>query len=177
MIEMQATLNLLLSQGIETEVLEFKEAKNDYSFAKIGKYFSALANEANLQGKEEAWLVFGIKDRDKSIVGTRYRTDTGRLHSLKAELANKTTNRITLKEIHEVDTPQGRVLLLQIPAAPKGIPVAWEGHYYGRDGEELHPLNLEELERIRQQFSCQCHGESQYELHQKPGPDTTVKPG
>jgi ATP-dependent DNA helicase RecG len=41
--------------------------------------------------------------------------------------------------------------LFQIPAAPKGIPVAWEGHYYGRDGESLAPLNLEELERIRNQ--------------------------
>src|SRR5690606_20732750 len=45
----------------------------------------------------------------------------------------------------------GRVVMFQIPAAPKGIPVAWEGHYYGRDGEELHPLNIDELERIRRQ--------------------------
>ena len=41
--------------------------------------------------------------------------------------------------------------MFQIPAAPPGIPIAWEGHYYGRDGEELAPLNLEELERIRKQ--------------------------
>ncbi len=27
----------------------------------------------------------------------------------------------------------------------------WAGHYYGRDGEELNALNLEELERIRKQ--------------------------
>jgi predicted HTH transcriptional regulator len=40
-------------------------------------------------------------------------------------------------------------LLFQIPAAPIGLPVAWEGHYYGRDGEELSPLNIEEMERIR----------------------------
>ena len=41
--------------------------------------------------------------------------------------------------------------MFQIPAAPQGIPVAWEGHYYGRDGEQLVPLNLSELERIRKQ--------------------------
>ncbi len=29
--------------------------------------------------------------------------------------------------------------------------MAWEGHYYGREGESLAPLNLEELERIRRQ--------------------------
>ena len=41
--------------------------------------------------------------------------------------------------------------MLQIPAAPKGIPITFEGHYYGRDGEELSPLNIEEIERIRSQ--------------------------
>jgi ATP-dependent DNA helicase RecG len=151
MIDIQSTLTNLLSHVAETEVLEFKEAKNDYSFKKLGKYFSALANEANLQEKEEAWLVFGVKDSDKSIVNTRYRSNPVKLDSLKSEVAGKTTNRITFKAIHEVETPDGRVILFQIPAAPRGIPVAWEGHYYGRDGESLSPLNLEELERIRNQ--------------------------
>jgi ATP-dependent DNA helicase RecG len=41
--------------------------------------------------------------------------------------------------------------MFQIPAAPKGIPIAFDGHYFGRDGEELSPLNLEEIERIRAQ--------------------------
>ncbi len=151
MIDIQSTLAHLLSHVAETEVLEFKEAKNDYSFKKLGKYFSALANEANLQEREDAWLVFGVKDSDKSIVDTRYRSNTAKLDRLKSEVAGKTTNRITFKAIHEVETPDGRVILFQIPAAPRGIPVAWEGHYYGRDGESLAPLNLEELERIRRQ--------------------------
>ena len=151
MIDIKATLDHLRSQASETEVLEFKEAKNTYPFKKLGKYFSALSNEANLLDKENAWLVFGLKDSDKSIVDTRFRIDSAKLHSLKAEIANKTTNRVTFKEIYEVDTPQGRVILFQIPPAPQGMPVAWEGHYYGRDGEVLVPLNLEELERIRKQ--------------------------
>jgi ATP-dependent DNA helicase RecG len=41
--------------------------------------------------------------------------------------------------------------MFQIPAAPRGLPIAFEGHYYGRDNEELGPLNLEEIERIRSQ--------------------------
>ena len=41
--------------------------------------------------------------------------------------------------------------MFQIPAAPRGGPVDFGGHYYGRDGEELSPLNLEEIERIRSQ--------------------------
>ena len=132
----------------ETEVLEFKEAKNNYDFKKIGKYFSALANEANLLSKDEAWLIFGVKD-DKSIVGTNYRNEGSSLHNLKKEIADKTLNNITFKEIHVVQTEKGRVVLFQIPASPRGLPIAWEGHYYGRDNESLGALNLEEIERIR----------------------------
>ncbi len=153
MTDIHAKLNTFLSQNFETEVLEFKEAKNGYDFDSLGEYFSALSNEANLKGHDESWLVFGVKDRDKSIVGTQFRSDQAKLHSLKAEIANHTTNRITFKEIHEIKTDKGRVVMFQIPASPQGIPVAWRGHYYGRDGEELHALNLEEFERIRAQNS------------------------
>ncbi|MEM7181041.1 MAG: RNA-binding domain-containing protein [Spirochaetota bacterium] len=145
-------LDDLLNAEAETEILEFKEAKNDYSFVKIGKYFSALSNEANLKGESYAWLIFGIKDKDHSVVGTSYRKSSRNLQSLKGEIANKVTNNITFMEIYEVTKQQKRVLLFQIPAAPKGIPVSFEGHYYGRNGEELSPLNIEEIERIRSQI-------------------------
>ena len=44
-----------------------------------------------------------------------------------------------------------RVILFQIPVAPPGVPIAWKGHYYGRDASELQALNIEEFERIRSQ--------------------------
>lgn len=148
---MKNKLLFLLSAKSETEILEFKEAKNNFDFDKLGKYFSALCNEANLSGKNEAWLVFGVKDKGHIIVGTQFRPNPSDLQSLKAEIANHTTNRITFIEIHEVITDSGRVVMFQIPPAPNGIPVAWKGHYYGRDGEDLSPLNLEEVDRIRKQ--------------------------
>ena len=47
-------LNKILSEAMnlpaENEIIEFKEAKDSYSFEKLGKYFSALSNEANLKG-------------------------------------------------------------------------------------------------------------------------------
>lgn len=144
-------LNELRSLPAETEVFEFKEAKNTFHFNEIGKYFSALSNEANLKGKPYGWLVFGIKDKGRKIVGSHFRPRRKDLDSLKGEVANKTTNRITFIEIYELSLPEGRVLMFQIPAAPKGMPIAFDGHYYGRDGEELSPLNLEEIERIRAQ--------------------------
>jgi ATP-dependent DNA helicase RecG len=143
-------LKALLDLSAETETVEFKEAKNAYSFPDLGRYFSALSNEANLRHHANAWLVFGVNDA-RQVVGTKYRINRPDLDSLKEEIANKTSHRITFIEIHEVQHEKGRVVLFQIPAAPKGLPIAFEGHYYGRDGEALSPLNLEEIERIRAQ--------------------------
>ncbi len=151
--ELKLLVEAFRNQSSETECVEFKEAKTQYDFGKLGKYFSALSNEANLKGKESAWLIFGIKDKPvpRAIVGTDFRTNRVDLDSLKAEIGNKTTNRITFIEIHELKYSEGRVIAFQIPPAPKGFPVAWEGHYYGRDGENLVPLNLVEIETIRNQ--------------------------
>ena len=149
--QLKGTLNDLRSLDSENEIVEFKEAKNNYDFTKLGKYFSALSNEANLCRKPYGWLVFGIKDNDHSIVGTQYRSERKDLDKLKGEIANKSTNRISFIAIHEVNLPEGRVILFQIPSAPKGIPIAFDGHYYARDGEELVPLNIEKIERIRAQ--------------------------
>jgi len=149
--ELKKLLEQLLSLPSETETVEFKEAKESFSFDKIGKYFSALSNEANLKGHQVSWLVFGIKDKPRDIVGTTYRTNRKDLNNLKGGIANKTTNRITFIDIHELEYKAKRVLLFEIPAAPRGIPIAWENHYYGRDGHELSALNLEEIERIRSQ--------------------------
>jgi len=66
-------------------------------------------------------------------------------------LPTNTTDRLTFIEIYEVFETEGRVLIFEIPAAPKGIPIAWKGHYYGRDGEELNALNIDEVEHIREQ--------------------------
>lgn len=152
---LENTLQQLRNLTAETEVVEFKEAKQTYDSTKLGKYFSALSNEANLKGKPHAWLVFGIENKQHKIVNSQFRSQRKDLDSLKGEIANKTTNRITFIEIYELTFPEGRVVMFQIPAAPKGFPVAFEGHYYGRDGEELAPLNLEEIERIRAQATTE----------------------
>ncbi len=149
--ELKTLLDELRDLPSETEWIEFKEAKNTFHFDEIGKYFSALSNEANLNNQPFGWLVFGISDKTRKIVGTRYRPNRSDLESLKTEVANKTTSRITFIEIHELPLPEGRLIMFQIPAAPRGIPIAWDGHYYGRDGESLGALNLQEIERIRNQ--------------------------
>ena len=153
--ELQVILQPLRNLNAENEVVEFKEAKNTYDFKKLGKYFSALSNEANLKGKPFAWLVFGIENKRHQIVGSSFRSHRKDLDSLKSEIANKMTNRITFIEIYELKERVGRVVMFQIPAAPRGLPIAFDGHYYGRDNEELVPLNLEEIERIRAQATIE----------------------
>ncbi len=147
-------LNEFMALPTETEWLEFKEAKDNYDFSKLGKYFSALSNEANLKNNPYGWLIFGVEDKTRNIAGTRYRPHRSSLDSLKLEIANKTNNRITFIEIHELDLPAGRVIMFQIPAAPKGIPTTYEGHFYGRDGQSIGPLNLQEIEQIRNQIKA-----------------------
>lgn len=145
--ELENLVDSLIKLSVETEWIEFKEAKDNFSFEKLGKYFSALSNEANLKGRSSGWLIFGINNK-RQIVGTKYTVSS----TLKLDVANKATNRLTFKEIYELNTSQGRVLIFEIPSAPKGIPIAWKGHYYGRDGESIGPLNIQEIEQIRFQL-------------------------
>jgi ATP-dependent DNA helicase RecG len=136
----KTTLEALLGRLIarwEGEVVEFKQAGKDYDTDKIGRYFSAMANEANLRSEDGAWLVFGVDTATRTVVGTDYRLEVERLQSLKIQISGDTEPSITLRDIHELHTAQGRVLLLEIPAAPQGMPIAWKGHYYARAGESL----------------------------------------
>lgn len=87
-MDAQQQLQRLLEGNGESEVVEFKEAKNGYDFAKLGKYFCALSNEANLKGVHSAWLVFGVKDNQR-VVGTQFRLVFKDLQSLKKEVADK----------------------------------------------------------------------------------------
>lgn len=153
----QATLQSLLDSLIatwENEVVEFKRAGNDYDTNKIGEYFSALANEANLRNVERAWLVFGVDNKTRSVVGSDYRQDHERLHSLKMQIAAATEPSITFRDIHVLQSPQGRVVLFEIPAAPMGMPISWKGHYYSRAGESLTSLGLDKQDEIRRQMGA-----------------------
>lgn len=139
----------------ENEVVEFKQATDGYSTDDIGKYFSALANEANMRSVDSGWLIFGVSNKTRGVVGTDYRQQTDRLHSLKMQIAENVEPRITFREIHELSHPDGRVLMFEIPAAPQGIPISWKGHYYARAGESLTSLGLDKLDGIRHQMHAQ----------------------
>ena len=100
-LNISAILEALLECTSETEVVEFKEAKTSYEFTKLGKYFSALSNEANLKHQSSSWLVLGVNDQ-RQVVGSNYRSQRSDLDRLKKGIADKTTSGITFIDIHEV---------------------------------------------------------------------------
>lgn len=142
----------------EYETVEFKEAKSNFDTDKIGRYFSALSNEANLKQQQYGWLVFGVseKDKKKHIVGTAYKQgDQSLLEKFKHEISRNTTNGISFYEIIElypvVDSKKLRVLMFKVPAAATGIPTDWRTNYYERSGESLVPLKQYKIDAIRSQ--------------------------
>ena len=134
----------------EDEVVEFKEARTNYSFKDIGKYFSALGNEANIRGLKEAWLIFGVTN-NKEIVGSAYRQD-GNLQHLKKEIVGGTNERATFMEIYELNMDGHRIVAFQIPPATRGIPTTWNGAAYAREDESTCPLPMDKVDLIRSQI-------------------------
>ena len=140
-----------LIQHKESEVVEFKKAETNFDFDDLGRYFSALSNEANLRGLPFAWLVFGYDEKKHEIIGTSYKDGEGALNKLKHDFTNHTTDSQTFREIIPVDVDGKRILMFKIPASPRNIVMKWKGIAYGRDGESLKPLNQSKQDEIRRQ--------------------------
>jgi ATP-dependent DNA helicase RecG len=150
---------------VETEWLEFKEAKGSFDTDTFGRYVSALSNEANLHGRDAGWLVFGVKDKiftatgARPVVGSLFANQPADLNALKLLVFNHTAPAIGLADPLEVAHPDcahgSRVLMWRIPAAARGMPVAWKGHFWGRSGESLGALPLNKLDTLRAQSSLQ----------------------
>lgn len=141
------TLNDLV-QHVENEVVEFKLASNNFDLHKLGQYFSAISNEANLRNKKYGWLIFGVDDTTHKFFGTNYKNNPVSLEKLKLDIARETTGAISFMDIFVVHplSSEGkpvRVVMFQIPAAVTAIPTGWKNRFYGRVGESLVDLSQE----------------------------------
>lgn len=149
----QADLTKLLSRLLanwEDEVVEFKRGGQGISSSDLGKYVSALANEANLRGVQRGWLVFGVDNASRSVCGSNYKEDSERLQADKMHVLSGTGG-CTFRNIYVLQHPDGRVVLFEVPPAPRGMPVSWNGHYYGRAGESLVALGQDKVDELRGQ--------------------------
>ncbi|MBI3245528.1 MAG: putative DNA binding domain-containing protein [Deltaproteobacteria bacterium] len=121
----------------EDEHLEFKEAKKNFHFETLVKYCVALANEGG--GR----MILGVTDkRPRRVVGSQAFSD---LERTKAGLIERLRLRV---EVEEIQHPQGRVLVFQVPSRPIGMPIQYEGAYWMRGGEDLIPMTPDVLQRI-----------------------------
>lgn len=80
----------------ENEVVEFKKAETNFDVDELGKYFSALSNEANLREHEFAWIVFGVWDKKHQIIGTSFKDGEVALNRLKQDMSQHTTDNLIL---------------------------------------------------------------------------------
>lgn len=148
--DLHEKLNELLALPVETEWVEFKAARGEFDFDQLGRYFSALSNEASLHRQPFGWLVLGVtNEHPRRICGTRYKESQDALNKLKYEIAQETNHQLTFQSIHELPVEHQRVLLFQVPASIKGVPTEWRGRVYGRHGDSVSPLSLSEIDRIR----------------------------
>ena len=131
----------------ENECVEFKRAKNDFDIDLLGKYFSALGNEANLKNKQYSWIIFGVDDKTHDLIDTNFLYDNN-FNKIKKQIADNTTDNITFIEIYSIYKDDKRVIMFQVPAA-SGVPINWKGFAYGRAGESLMPLASNKIEQIK----------------------------
>ena len=154
--EFYETLSNLMERW-EYEIVEFKEAKGQYSEDKIGQYFSAISNEANLKNQQYGWFVLGVsEDKKKHPVGTSFKKgDPSLLEKYKYEISKDITDGMTFLDVIELypvyEGSPKRVLMFKIPAAVAGMPTEWKTRYYARNGESLVPLQQYKIDAIRNQ--------------------------
>lgn len=122
----------------ETSWVEFKV--NNTSLEEIGENLSALSNAAALEGKANAYLVWGIEDQTHNVIGTKFKpsqTKKGN-ENLENWLARLLNPRLHLKW-SEFEYEGHPIVLLEIPRA-NGKPTLFSGTEYIRVGSYRQKL-------------------------------------
>lgn len=174
----------------ECEWVEFK--KNNAKPEEIGKYISALSNSAVLNGKDKAYVIWGVEDDTHNILGTNFVPKQLKIGN--EELENWLLHRLSPKLNFKFQTVQNKginIVILEINAASKH-PTSFTNEKYIRIGSYCKKLkDFQEKERelwrildqvpFEVQLSVECLSKdrvlelidysSYFELMQLPVPD------
>ena len=136
----------LLKLPTETTWVELKE--NNTNPDEIGEYLSALSNSAALEGKANAYLIWGIRDDTREVVGTTFKPS---LAKKGGEELESWLLRLLSPHLHfhfyELTYDGKPVVLLEIPRA-SGRPVQFQGMEFIRVGSYRKKLkDHPEIER------------------------------
>lgn len=129
----------LLAESNENEWLEFK-ANNDAPET-MGERISALSNMAALAGRSFAYMVYGIDDKSKEIIGTTAKFALSKKGNelLRPWLESLIEPRLSILPI-DIEFDGKKVTILRIPAA-RWIPTSFKGVPYCRIDSATKPLS------------------------------------
>ena len=116
----------------ETAWVEFKENNTDSNV--IGKLISALSNSARVEDRDFGYVVWGVRDGDHAVAGTRFDPDSSKRQG--QSLAFWLSRRLRPDVVFSFKTiphPEGRLVLLEVPAATTA-PVEFDRTAYIRIG-------------------------------------------
>ena len=122
----------------EEEWIEFKG--NDEDPERIGQYLAALGNSACLAGKDNGYLIWGIRDATHEIIGTTFNPATAKKGG---ELLESYLGHMFSKNGHfqfyglEID---GKKVVVLVIAKATSHPLSFAGTEYVRIGSSLKKL-------------------------------------
>lgn len=139
---LQNDLEKLLTDILTTQegvVVEFKENNSDPKV--VGSRVSALSNAANLDDQKYAYLVYGIEDETKRVVGTNFIPSSEKVgnDSFEFWLSRRLNPKIDFS-IHEFKYKGFAITLFKIPPATNQ-PVKFDNVAYIRIGEATPKLS------------------------------------
>jgi ATP-dependent DNA helicase RecG len=145
---LQAKLTELLALPQETEWAEFKHNNTDPQM--IGEYLSALSNSAALEGQPFGYIVWGVEDGTRNVVGTTFkpRSQKGAGNEDLEPWLNKLLSPKVNFRIFEFEANGLPMVMFEIQPA-NTAPVAFSGRRWVRVGSHKKPL-AEHPEKERQ---------------------------
>ena len=122
----------------ESATVEFK--KNNADARMVGRLISALSNAARVENRDFAYIVWGVQDENRDVVGTRFDpAKTQQRQPYEFWLAQRLNPRVAIS-FKTADASGRRVVLLEIPAAT-AAPIEFDGTAYIRIGSATPPLS------------------------------------
>jgi len=134
-----ALIDELCGRPAEESCLEFKKDNTDPVV--IGKLCSALSNSARIDSRDLAYVLWGIEDKKHEIAGSSFNPDTKRIGNqvFQLWLAQRLNPSVSFS-FRTIEHPDGRVVILEIPAATTA-PVEFDGTAYVRIGSATPKLS------------------------------------
>jgi ATP-dependent DNA helicase RecG len=131
-----AQLGAWMQAEAEDEHLEFKEAKSSFDPDELERYCSALANEGG------GSIIFGVTNkRPRRVVGTG-------AFSSPSKVSRRLFDVFRFRvEVEAVNHPDGRVVIVTVPALPESTVVGHKGSYWMRSGESLVAMTVDQIMR------------------------------